>query len=96
MLDGDIVDFYPLISESLLLEAIDFASKLTTISGQDKEIILHCRRSVLFNNSQVWQKTDNPSFDVSIWAATMEVCDFARSLINTYFTVQEVNLTTRI
>ena len=46
------------------------------LSDQDKEIILHCRRSVLFNNSQVWQKTDNPSFDVSMGSYDgAEVCE---------------------
>ena len=64
------------MTEPLLQKAIDFASQYIEISEQDRELILHCRRSVLFNNNQVWQKTDNPCFDVSMGSYDgAEVCE---------------------
>ena len=44
----DIVEFYPSISESLLLEAISFAQQYAHVSEQDRDIILHARKTLLY------------------------------------------------
>ena len=37
----DVCDFYPSISEDLLLKALNYASRFTTITQQDRHIITH-------------------------------------------------------
>ena len=37
----DVYDFYPSISEDLLLKALNYASRFTTITQQDRHIITH-------------------------------------------------------
>ena len=46
----DIDSFDSSITESLLSEAISFAKKFTTISDKGIDIIMHCRKSLLFDN----------------------------------------------
>ena len=66
-LQCDIVHFYPSISEALLTDALTFASRYTTISAQDSEIIKHARKTVLFSNGEPWAKKSS-LFDVSMGA----------------------------
>ena len=46
----DIDSFYPSITESVLSKAISLAKNHTTISGKEIDIIMHCRKSLLFDN----------------------------------------------
>ncbi|KAK3749995.1 hypothetical protein QZH41_000415 [Actinostola sp. cb2023] len=63
----DVVEFYPSISEVLLNRALDFASKYVTISADDRQIIIHAKRSLLFNNGDQWgKKTSNMLFDITM------------------------------
>ena len=48
----DIQEFYPSIGEKLLKDAVLFAQTYTNISRKDNEVILHCRRSLLFHNNE--------------------------------------------
>ena len=43
----DVYEFYPSISEKLLVKALDYASRLTKITQQDGHIIIHSKRSLL-------------------------------------------------
>ena len=45
----DIKDFYPSIKESLLKQSLDFAEKYIKVSTEDKAVIKHARKSLLFN-----------------------------------------------
>ena len=65
-LSFDIVDFYPSISEKLLLDALEFAKLFTDIEPEKIEIILHCRKSLLFNNENTWIKKSESMFDVTM------------------------------
>ena len=40
----DVCDFYPSISEDLLLKAFNYASRFTTITQQDCHIITHAKK----------------------------------------------------
>ena len=63
----DIVDFYSSIAESLLLQALEYASQFAAISEQDKSIIMHTRKSPLFDNDKPWCKKNNANmFDVTM------------------------------
>ena len=64
----DVKEFYPSINEKLLNNAIQFAERTLSISQKDKEIILHSRKSLLFNKNDNWVKKGNTLFDVTMGA----------------------------
>ena len=77
----DIKEFYPSISESLLKEALNFAKNYVDIPKKDFDTILHARKSLLFNKTNVWIKKVGGLFDVTMGAYDgAEVCE----LIGTY------------
>ena len=55
----DIKDFYPTIKESLLKQSLDFAEKYIKVPSEDKAIIKHARKSLLFNQQQIWIKKES-------------------------------------
>ena len=73
----DINSFYPSIRESLVSKAISFAKNYTTISDKDIDIIMHCRKSLLFDNETAWTKKNHSSmFDVTMGSFDgAEVCE---------------------
>lgn len=65
----DIVNFYPSITEELLEKSLKFASKTTTITEQEIELIKHTKKSLLFTNDEAWMKTSpktQNNFDVTM------------------------------
>ena len=72
----DIVDFYPSISEDLLGKALKFAKKFVDISDSDMEIIMNSRKSLLFDEKDIWCKKGDELFDVTMGAYDgAEVCE---------------------
>ena len=72
----DIKDFYPSISKELLTDALTFAETIINLDDQDKKIIYHSRKSLLFNQEQTWMKKGSDLFDVSMGAYDgAEVCE---------------------
>ena len=73
----DIDSFYPSTTESLLSKAISFAKNYTTISDRDIDIIMLCRKSLLFDNETAWTKKNHSSmFDVTMGSFDgAEVCE---------------------
>ena len=71
------VDFYRSISEALLTLSMDYAKQFITVSDEDEEIILHSRKTLLFNNNEPWVKAgDSPMFDVAMGSYDgAEVCE---------------------
>ena len=45
----DIEIFYPTISENLFIKAIQFAKQMTEIFGEDINLIMQARKTLLFN-----------------------------------------------
>lgn len=78
----DICDFYPSISEELLQKALDFAEQVTSIQAQERNIIMHSRKSLLFNAGNDWVKNNTSGlFDVTMGCYDgAEVCE----LVGTY------------
>ena len=73
----DIKDFYPSIKESLLKQSLDFAEKYIKVSTEDKTIIKHARKSLLFNKQQTRIKKESGLFDKTMGAYDgAEVCEF--------------------
>ncbi|XP_022810398.1 uncharacterized protein LOC111347413 [Stylophora pistillata] len=63
----DVCEFYPSITEKLLSKALDFASKYCSINSHEREIILHAKRSLLFNDDCPWEKKSASNlFDVTM------------------------------
>ena len=48
----DICEFYPSISEELLNDALNFASRYTPISDEDRKVILHAKKTLLFDDER--------------------------------------------
>ena len=76
----DIKDFYPTITKDLLTKCLKFAEEKVQIFNDDKKIIYHARKSLLFNEEGKWMKKDG-LFDV-----TMRAYDGAevRELVGTF------------
>ena len=62
----DIVDFYASISKDLLQKALAYARRHTAVTQDDIDIIMHARKSLLFNQDQAWVKKDDSGFDVTM------------------------------
>ena len=78
----DIKDFYPSIKETLPIKAINFSQKLVHITNEDKVIIKHARKSLLYNNSEPWMKKDSGLFDVTMGAYDgAEVCELVGTIL---------------
>ena len=72
----DIDSFYPSISEKLLLDAVNYAKNYTTVTDHQIDIIMHCRKSLLFDNDAPWVKRNNEHFDISMGSHDgAEVCE---------------------
>ena len=70
-------NFYPSITEKLLTDAITFAKQHTSITARDIDIIMHSRKSLLFDKNTTWiKKNNNSSFDVTMGSYDGgEVCE---------------------
>ena len=64
----DIQEFYSSIKEPLLEKALKSAEEYIDIPTDDKAIIKHTRKSLLFNKSITWMKKDSGLFDVATGA----------------------------
>ena len=63
----DIAEFYPSISEEILDNAILFAQQYIHIPEKDLRTIKHCKKSLLYNNDEPWEKKNTEScFDVTM------------------------------
>ncbi|PIK40481.1 hypothetical protein BSL78_22671 [Apostichopus japonicus] len=73
----DIVDFYPSITEKLLTDALNWAKTYVSIPAIDHTVIMHARKSILFNDANPWTKKDSKnSFDVTMGSHDgAEVCE---------------------
>ena len=89
LLQLDIVEFYPSITEELLDKAINFGSSHTNIDKEEIEIIKHCRKSMLFNGNTVWKKKNSPTlFDVTMGSFDgAEVCELVGAYL--LFSIKE-------
>ena len=72
----DIENFYPSITEKLLTDSINFAQQYIGITDRDINIIMHSRKSLLFDSNTTWIKKNNSSFDVTMGSYDgAEVCE---------------------
>ena len=77
----DIKDFYPTITRDLLTKCLKFAEEKVQISNDDKKIIYHARKYLLFNEEGTWMKKDG-LFDVTMGAYDgAEVCELVGTFL---------------
>ena len=79
----DIVDFYPSITEDLLRQALSFAQAHVPIKQNDIDIIMHARKSLLFDGGQAWMKKEKDgAFDVTMGSYDgAEVCELVGAFL---------------
>ena len=66
----------PFLAEELLKRALIFASKYANISEEEKHIIMHTKKSTLYNNKIPWNKRGESDFDVAMESFDgAETCD---------------------
>ena len=46
----DVVEFYPSITEELLIKALDYASQFDKITQEERDIIIYAKRTCLYND----------------------------------------------
>ena len=76
-------DFYNSISlisirryQKVLRDAIRFAKTILPVDNNTIEILMHCRKSLLFDGKHVWNKIRNPLFDVTMGSFDgAEICE---------------------
>ena len=64
----DIKDIYPSISKELLNDALTFAETIINLDDQDKKIMYHSHKLLLYNQEQTWMKKGSDLFGVSMGA----------------------------
>ena len=57
----DVCDFYPSITEEPLLKSLEYASKFTSINPEDRQIIIHAKKSLLFHQNSPWTQKKPPT-----------------------------------
>ena len=68
----DVEHFYPSISKKLLTDTISYAKSFIDITDEEYSIIMHSRKILLFQKSELWAKKDgNEDFDLPM-VVTME------------------------
>jgi len=79
----DIVEFYPSITQDLLRKALEFAQQYCSVDPSDIEIIMHARKSLLFEGGRAWQKKDkDTTFDVTMGSYDgAEACELVGAYI---------------
>ena len=84
----DIKEFYPSITEKLLNNAITSAENYIPISKEDIRIIKHCRKSILFYGNEAWKKKNaDTTFDVTMGSYDgAELCELIGIYIQSLLT----------
>lgn len=78
----DVCEFYPSISEELLIKALDFAEEHSAISDLDRHIVTQAKKSLLYNDNTPWCKKKNSNFDVTMGSFDgAETCELIGLLI---------------
>ena len=77
-------EFYPSITEELLLKALDFASQHTNITEKEIEAIMHTKKTLLHESNNIWCKSTS-TFDVTMGSFDgAEACE----IVGTYLLSQ--------
>ena len=89
----DVVDFYQSISIDLLNAALDFASSYDHITDEEREIIIHAKKSCLYNSGDFWGKRSSTNlFDVTMGSYDgAETCELVEAFLLQHITSKHGN-----
>ena len=89
----DIEEFYPSISQDLLIRALDFASRYVSITAEGRSIIIHAKSSILTHKNQHWQKKGPTTFDVTMGSFDgAETCELVGSFLLSQLQQLNINI----
>lgn len=73
----DIVDFCTSITENVLSHTLEYASKFTYITEQERNVFMHANKSLLFGDNKLWYKRNNSNMlDLSVSCFdSAEICE---------------------
>ena len=78
----DIKDFHPTITKELLSKCLSFAETKVQITKDDKKILYHSRKSLLFDRENTWMKKGGDLFDVAMAVYDgAEVCELVGTFL---------------
>ena len=79
--------------EDLLTNTLNFASNYDMISEQEKHIIIHAKKSLLYNNETQRCKRGNTNFDVTMGSFDgVETCELIGLYIPSQLQYMDINL----
>ena len=64
----DIVSFYPSITLELLRAALEWATQYTSVTEQQKKVVIQASKSFLYCKGEPWVKKGGTNFDISMGA----------------------------
>ena len=71
-----------MIKEDLLKKALNFAGQRVGVKKEEKDLVFHARKSLLFNKEETWIKKEGGVFDVTMGAYDgAEVCELVGTFI---------------
>ena len=71
--------------KDLLSKSLEYARTIEAIDEKVVKVIMHSRRSLLFDKDSVWVKKNNPNFDVTIGSYDgAELCEGKRESIDEF------------
>ena len=83
------MNFYPSITEKLLKDSIKWARKFLKIEPEDERTILCAKKTLLFNENELWVKKGDSDFDVAQGSFDgAETCE----LVGLFFSKPQPNL----
>ena len=62
----DVVSYYPSINQRLFSETLKWAERYYSFSSSEKDVLLHAKKSFLFQNGEPWIKKNDVNFDVTM------------------------------
>jgi len=88
----DIINFYPSITQEVLLDALKYATTHFVTTPEEIDTIMHARKSLLFNTDQPWVKiSQNKLFDVSMGSYdAAEICELVVAYILNLLSTEEL------
>ena len=89
----DVEEFYPSISQDLLNRALNFASAYDNITNDERNIIIHAKKSILVHKEQSWQKKGDTAFDVTMGSYDgAETCELVGSFLLSQLQNLDINI----
>ena len=97
MMRSSFLKIYILIIEDLLSKSLEYARRIEAIDEKVVKVIMHSRRSLLFDKDSVWLKKNNPNFHVTIGSYDgAELCEptglYILSIMDSEFGREKIGL----